>query len=80
MPSQDSSKDYQPVKPNYLKRHVSNLLVIVPVEDQNEINLENDEKELDAEDVHDGIENESNVVEDKEVNNDRSNDEKEIDD
>ena len=90
VPSQDSSKNYQPVKPNYLKRHVSNLLVIVPVEDQNETNLENDDKELDAEDVHDVIENESlgdmneddesNVVEDKEINDDRSNNEKEIDD
>ena len=90
VPSQDGSKNYQPVKPNYLKRHVSNLLVIVPVEDQNETNLENDDKELDAEDVHDVIENESlgdmneddesNVVEDKEINDDRSNNEKEIDD
>ena len=92
VPSQDRSRDYQPVKPNYLKRHVSNLIVIVPVEDQNENenNYENDDKELDAEDIHDVIENkseedvnendESNVVEDKEINNDRSNNEKEIDD
>ena len=87
VPSLDKSRDYQPVKPNYLKRHVSNLIVIVPVEDQNENNYENDDKELDAEDIHDVIENkseedvnendESNVVE--EINNDRSNNEKEID-
>ena len=92
VPSQERSRDYQPVKPNYLKRHVSNLIVIVPVEDQNENenNFENDDKELDAEEVHDVIENESggnvnendesNEVEDKEINDGRSNDEKEIDD
>ena len=41
--SQDKSKDYKPTKPNHLKRHVSNLVVIVPVEA--------DEKEDDAEEV-----------------------------
>ena len=87
VPSQGRSRDYQSVKPNYLKRHVSNLIVIVPVEDQNENenNFENDDKELDAEEVHDVIENESggnvnendesNEVEDKEINDGQSNDE-----
>ena len=64
--------------------------MIVPVEDQNENNLENVDKELDAEDVHDVIEDESagdmneddesNVVEDEGINDDRSNNVKEIDD
>ena len=46
VPSQDKSKDYKPIKPNYLKRHVSNLVVIVPVEDHDE--KEADEKEADG--------------------------------
>ena len=33
--------------------------MIVPVEDQNKNNYENDDKELDAEDIHDVIENKS---------------------
>ena len=36
VPSKDCSKTYKPVQPNYLKRHVSNLIVLVPVEDQME--------------------------------------------
>ena len=73
--------DYQPVEPNYLKRHISNLIVIVPVENQNENNLENYDNGLDAEDVCDVIENEprghmneddeSKVVEDKEITDDQ---------
>ena len=35
VPAQDGSKDYRSVKPNHLKRHVSNLIVLVPVEEQN---------------------------------------------
>ena len=90
MPGQDDTMDYQPVEPNYLKRHISNLIVIVPVENQNENNLENYDNGLDAEDVCDVIENEprvhmneddeSKVVEDKEITDDQSNDKKEIDD
>ena len=57
MPSPDKSKVYKPVKPNYLKRHVSNLIVIVPVEDQGELDekdfKDNDDKEDGAEEVHD---------------------------
>ena len=34
VPSQEKGKHFKPVKTNYLKRHVSNLVVIVPVEDQ----------------------------------------------
>ena len=34
VPTQTGSKNYKPVKPNYLQRHVSNLLVLVPAEDQ----------------------------------------------
>ena len=49
VPSQDKSKEYKPIKPNYLKRHVSNLVVIVPVEDHDE--KEADGKEDDAEEV-----------------------------
>ena len=33
-PKQGSSSSYIPTKPIYLKRHVCNLIVIVPVEDQ----------------------------------------------
>ena len=51
----DRSKNYKPVKPNYLKRHVSNLVVIVPVEDHDEKKA--DEEKVDAEDVHDVEEN-----------------------
>ena len=61
-PSQDKSKDYKPTKPNHLKRHVSNLVVIVPVEadgkedDAEEVRSkvkekEDDGKEDDAEEV-----------------------------
>ena len=57
MPSLDKSEVYKPVKPNYLKRHVSNLIVIVPVEDQEDFDekdsKDNDEKVGDAEEVHD---------------------------
>ena len=49
VPSQDKSKEYKPIKPNYLKRHVSNLVVIVPVEDHD--GKEADGKEDDAEEV-----------------------------
>ena len=38
VPAQDGSKDYRSVKPNHLKRHVSNLIVLVPVEEQNNDN------------------------------------------
>ena len=69
VPSKDSSRIYKPVQPNYLKRHVSNLVVIVPAEDQ--VEVKNESKE----DVKD---DESNEVE--EHNDDRSNDSKEIDD
>ena len=34
VPAQTGCSDYKPVKPNYLKRHVSNLIVLVPAEDQ----------------------------------------------
>ena len=36
VPSKDSSREYKPVQPNHMKRHVSNLIVLVPVEDQKE--------------------------------------------
>ena len=49
MSNVDRSKNYKPVKPNYLKRHVSNLVVIVPVEDYDEKKAY--ETEVDAEDV-----------------------------
>ena len=55
VPNADRSKTYKPVKPNYLKRHVSNLVVIVPVEDHDE--KKTDETKVDAEDVHDVKEN-----------------------
>ena len=34
VPVQLSSADYKPFKPNHLKRHVSNLIVLVPAGDQ----------------------------------------------
>ena len=48
VPAQDGSIKYKPVKPNHLKRHVSNLIVIVPIEDQNkeqEVDGSNDDVE-----------------------------------
>ena len=48
VPAQDGSIKYKPVKPNHLKRHVSNLIVIVPIEDQNkeqEVDGSNDDIE-----------------------------------
>ena len=50
VPSQDKARDYKPVKPNHLKRHVSNLVLIVPAEDQ--ANFEQEKSKDDAEDVH----------------------------
>ena len=35
VPSQDGSRNHRSVKPNHLKRHVSNLIVLIPVEEQN---------------------------------------------
>ena len=69
VPSKDSSRKYKPVQPNYLKRHVSNLVVLVPAEDQ--AIVENDSKPEDM------SEYEANVVEENEVN-DESNDEKKV--
>ena len=34
VPAQTGSSEYKPVKPNYLKWHMSNLIVLVPAEDQ----------------------------------------------
>ena len=65
VPSRDSSRKYKPVQPNYLKRHVSNLIVLVPAEDQ--VGVENDSKIGGTSE-----DNESNVVEENEVNDDRS--------
>ena len=69
-PSQDGSSKYKPSKGYELKRHVSKLLLLVPVEDQeivvkvsdveveNDV-LENDDKEemeiLDDDDVSDSM-------------------------
>ena len=68
--SRDSSRNYKPVQSNYLKRHVSNLIVLVPAEDQ--VKVDNDSK---GEDVS---ENEANMVKENEVN-DESNDEEKVD-
>ena len=38
VPSQDKSKVYKPVNPNYLKRHILILIVIVPLEEQKDFN------------------------------------------
>ena len=46
----DKSKSYKPVKPNYLKRHVSNLVVIVPVDGHD--GKTDVQKEFDDEEVH----------------------------
>ena len=62
VPSKDSSRKYKPVQPNYLKRHVSNLVVLVPAEDQ--VGVNNDSKGGDVSE-----DNESN---ENEVNDDRS--------
>ena len=62
VPSPDKGKHYAPIKPNFLKRHVSNLVVIVPVEDQGDHDVKNTEEKSskllddegeDAEEVHD---------------------------
>ena len=70
VPSKDSSREYKPVQPNYLKRHVSNLIVLVPAEDQ--VKVENDSIREDV------SENEANMVEENEVD-DESIDEKKVD-
>ena len=70
VPSRDSSRNYKPVQSNYLKRHVSNLIVLVPAEDQ--VKVDTDSK---GEDVS---ENEANMVKENEVN-DESNDEEKVD-
>ena len=43
-PKQEEGKEsvpYKPVKPNYLKRHVSNLILLIPIDERNEIDEAN---------------------------------------
>ena len=67
------------VKPNYLKRHVSNLVVIVPAEDQETVPEvgPHDDKRIDDEDVDDRKELDANDVLEEQTEGDV---EEEIDD
>ena len=58
-PSLGKFEDYKSMKPNYIERHVSNLVVIVLTENQDleekntELSFQNDEKKDDDEDIYD---------------------------
>ena len=79
VPSPDKGKYYVPIKPNYLKRHVSNLVVIVPAEDQETVPEvgPHDNKRIDDEDVDDRKELDANDVLEEQTEGDV---EEEIDD
>ena len=46
VPTQDGSLPYKPVKANFLKRHVSNLIVIVPVEDEDQAQVDKEQPDI----------------------------------
>ena len=69
-PKQNSSRVYRPTSPNYLKRHVSNLVVLVPKEEFKEVNNEvNKMKTTDDDQVHNTMEDNETTESDPVHNN-----------